>query len=1145
MKWKKILSFAMVSVLVISGLAVISGHTTAQEGQRVTEINFGVQLDEEQGALNAADGLTHLFMQSLDGAVWQGLPDDVKANLDTWEVKGSYNNWFLNPAHEGYGTPEMQAAVDNGWIDDNESVEYLANNYDGEWTVNPLAHNDIRFAFQYLDRQSLVEDLILGWGNPRYGPMSATSALWEDWFVDSMENYYDLSAEGNWARVEDFVANGMDEIATYIEDTHPDMGQVTGNMDDGWMYNHPDQDEHQIEINIMARVEDWREDKGYWTASRLEDLGFAVNVDPTDSASAIPQAFFGTPEPYDNLAYHIYTGGWIGTAAVYFQEAAFSQMYMPWYGFVQVYGDSSHWQYDEEGYDNLVGPSSYVRDQLGIHDHENVTVAEMDADAQELYTATGLESEGDYWNSMINTAQRGFEESVRVFAVTQISLYPYNPDKLLAAVPESNNGYDTFFGPRTMRTDDGVLDTEILTGQDRPYMDNWNMEGGSADVYGEYQRRVAREYGSWMQPQTGLPMQVNNYWMNNTQLEEDKPARTHPYEINGGIEKDFYYNETGVLIENITIPETAVDWVPTEGQWKNRTWLYENDMLINGDNKSAVAVTIDPHLEHTWHDGTEMKFRDIMHYYARRKELGTDTGDGIYRTATADLLGPWWGSVDAIEWNVAEKTYTVYGDYTFPVDDKIGSYYSIYPWDTHPLTYTGWNQLHATDDYSYDSEEGTEWIHQLSTAHSNDMISALESMSVPVYLDEANMPDYMSDLAMSQSEMDTIVSSFDAFVSETGHSFIGCGPYRINSYDSSTHEMGITRWDDYGFPIENESVTYDGTTYEFPNGYWSEQFELDEIDIGLLEITPAEVEVYAGEDTVDVTGQVTYEELFPEPDSRALEAADYNDYFVRLAESERGASVKDIPMADVTLTDEGGYSSFQATLDVSDVDESGEYAVEIWFEAADGTMQTRAKRLTIAVEENYDLTINAGEGGTTDPEPGTYEYGVLSEVEVTAIPDEGYAFDEWTGDIPLLADEESETINITMGSNKEITANFVAVANYTLNVATDGNGTVEIDGAEVTVPYEEDYDVGASVTLTATPDEGWELDEWQGTDETGTEITITMDEDKDITAVFTEVEEEEEEEEEEDGGGIPGFTVMMLVLASVVAIAIYYNKKEQ
>ncbi|MEF8874652.1 MAG: PQQ-binding-like beta-propeller repeat protein, partial [Candidatus Thermoplasmatota archaeon] len=70
-----------------------------------------------------------------------------------------------------------------------------------------------------------------------------------------------------------------------------------------------------------------------------------------------------------------------------------------------------------------------------------------------------------------------------------------------------------------------------------------------------------------------------------------------------------------------------------------------------------------------------------------------------------------------------------------------------------------------------------------------------------------------------------------------------------------------------------------------------------------------------------------------------------------------------------------------------------------------------------------------------------------------------------------------------------------------------GQGTVEVDGQEITEwSYEEVYLHNTEVELEAIPDEDWRFREWSGTNKTGEQITITMDSDKVITAVFEEIE---------------------------------------
>jgi len=183
------------------------------------------------------------------------------------------------------------------------------------------------------------------------------------------------------------------------------------------------------------------------------------------------------------------------------------------------------------------------------------------------------------------------------------------------------------------------------------------------------------------------------------------------------------------------------------------------------------------------------------------------------------------------------------------------------------------------------------------------------------------------------------------------------------------------------------------------------------------------------------------------------------------------------------------------------------------------------KEITAWFEEHtYTLDVTIEGEGSVEIDPDQDEYEPGTEVTLTAVADEGWEFVEWTGDYEGTASE----ITITMDEDKEITAHFTEIPTYELTVNIDGEGSVEID------PDQDEYEEGTEVTLTAVADEDWEFVEWTGDYEgTASEITITMDEDKEITAVF-------EEEEVE----VPGFTTMFLMLSAVIAVAIYYKKKQ-
>ncbi len=143
----------------------------------------------------------------------------------------------------------------------------------------------------------------------------------------------------------------------------------------------------------------------------------------------------------------------------------------------------------------------------------------------------------------------------------------------------------------------------------------------------------------------------------------------------------------------------------------------------------------------------------------------------------------------------------------------------------------------------------------------------------------------------------------------------------------------------------------------------------------------------------------------------------------------------------------------------------------------------------------YDLDLSIEGKGNVDIDPDQEEYEHGTEVTLTANPEEGWYFVEWSWDYTGTEEE----ITVTMDGDKEIVANFEK-NEYDLTIQVEGEGSTEPSGGTHT------YEHGERVTLTATPEEGHYLEKWSGDvpegEEESEEITITMDENKEITANF-------------------------------------------
>ncbi len=147
--------------------------------------------------------------------------------------------------------------------------------------------------------------------------------------------------------------------------------------------------------------------------------------------------------------------------------------------------------------------------------------------------------------------------------------------------------------------------------------------------------------------------------------------------------------------------------------------------------------------------------------------------------------------------------------------------------------------------------------------------------------------------------------------------------------------------------------------------------------------------------------------------------------------------------------------------------------------------------------EYYELELNIeGEGDVVvEPEQEDYEEG--TEVTLTAVPEEGWEFVEWVGDV----ESEEEVITVVMDENKSLTAYFYEdVEHFYLIVKIQGEGHVELD------PERDRYVDGSEVELTALADEDWSFVEWtNGVESEDAKITVVMDENRTVTAHFEEL----------------------------------------
>lgn len=138
----------------------------------------------------------------------------------------------------------------------------------------------------------------------------------------------------------------------------------------------------------------------------------------------------------------------------------------------------------------------------------------------------------------------------------------------------------------------------------------------------------------------------------------------------------------------------------------------------------------------------------------------------------------------------------------------------------------------------------------------------------------------------------------------------------------------------------------------------------------------------------------------------------------------------------------------------------------------------------------YFLSISSGPGGSVT---GGGRHLEGNSAGISAFPDTGYQFLNWTGDI--VADSNATSTTVIMDRNRSVTANF-AIEQRVLSVIAGPGGSAT---------GENEYDYGSSATVTAIANTGYQFESWTGeglADNNASITTVTMDRNRSVTANF-------------------------------------------
>ncbi len=170
-------------------------------------------------------------------------------------------------------------------------------------------------------------------------------------------------------------------------------------------------------------------------------------------------------------------------------------------------------------------------------------------------------------------------------------------------------------------------------------------------------------------------------------------------------------------------------------------------------------------------------------------------------------------------------------------------------------------------------------------------------------------------------------------------------------------------------------------------------------------------------------------------------------------------------------------------------------------------------------EKFYVIASGELRKGDVEISPDKFVYSYGETVTVTATPKEGYKFIGWISNDVIISTEQTMTFNVV--ENTEINALFDVESSasdetYALKVSCNSD-----QGVVTVYPEKDVYNENETVTISATPKEGYVFKEWKGIsgasnifdkiqedqESTGASemIMVKMTNDFDITAIFEKV----------------------------------------
>lgn len=514
-----------------------------------------------------------------------------------------------------------------------------------------------------------------------------------------------------------------------------------------WEYNGK-----PISVRFAIRVDDptVRVREGEYISQQLEKAGISVERLMWDRSKCSNTVYGGDPADY---LWTMYTEGWGAGATRAFWAHIVAQMHAPWYGYMPGGAVPEFWNYKNDKIDELT-----IKAYSG-----NILTAQ------------------EYWDTILEAQRLALLDAVRIQIAYQSDYYAVNKANMTQRMAYGLGDGLNQWSIITAKPKTKNLKVTQYSAKGSLFMSSWDPIGvdGFSDTYSRNISDLLYDASMPESPVNGIPM-ANR-------------AEVVSFETK-------VHRSGDELVGEFDAPADAKVYNPKTNKWE-----------AIGAGKKVQSIGKYKMTFSNFHHGIPMSYEDFLYGSAFSEEwrIEDQPGDPWYDAEYDSQVTPLADTVLCSVFDEKTKTFTVYGNYNFPLDKDYAAASLAPGWSPSANAGIGvpWEISEALARMVAlgKSASGEVWSFSASKKGTTevDVLNAKCVADIKAELNKMIAEKYVPECLKDYTTADKAIKRYQAaikWIDTNSHAYISNGPFYLAKYDATANYAEVRAFRDASYP---------------------------------------------------------------------------------------------------------------------------------------------------------------------------------------------------------------------------------------------------------------------------------------------------------------------------------------------------------